>query len=354
MNRTTLSQAALLLAILITAAVSAASLSAEPADLSGITVCLDPGHGGLDPGATNGAFALYESHINLDVSYRLKALLEGDGAEVVLTRYDNDTYLTNADRYTYCNEQEATILVSVHTNSVTYEDWDGSMALYAPSRDDDLARAIHEVMYPFLRDTAPAGVAEFRDYGIDNFASGVLFKCNMPAAMMEPLFMSHPAEAALLVYPLYSDYADPDAPTPNPFCAVNVCRRGQIAEAIHLGVLNYFGAGGEPGETPEMHVAAVEMSYIQRKAANFVTSVVTAADSGGDPVSGAAVAHTFTLPDGSIVIQTGTTGDDGTAAFKVRSRLSGLYKSTVTSISKTGWLYDPASNTQTSAILILP
>lgn len=342
MNRITLLQAAALLVILIAAAFSAASISAEPTGLNGITVCLDPGHGGSDPGAVNAAFALHESDINLDVSFGLQSLLEEAGAEVVLTRTD-DTYLTNADRYTFCNEQEATILVSVHTNSVTYEDWDGSMALYAPSRDADLARAIHEEMYPFLRDTAPAGVEDFRDHGIDNFASGVLFKCNMPAAMMEPLFMSHPAEAALLVEPIYGD----DAST----CSTDfACRRGQIAKAIYLGIENYFG----DEETPDMHVAAIEMTYKQRKATNFVTSQVTVQDSGGAPVAGATVAHTFTLPNGSSSVQTAVTSDDGATAFKVRSGLSGPYKSAVTSISKTGWLYDPADNLETSEILLVP
>ena len=35
--------------------------------LSGVKVCLDPGHGGTDPGAVNVDFGLEESDINLDV-----------------------------------------------------------------------------------------------------------------------------------------------------------------------------------------------------------------------------------------------------------------------------------------------
>ena len=44
----------------------------------------------------------------------------------VMTRTGDD-YLGNSDRYTFCNAEEATILISVHTNSVVNPDWDGSM-----------------------------------------------------------------------------------------------------------------------------------------------------------------------------------------------------------------------------------
>ena len=105
-------------ALLVVAAALTAPTSVAEGKLAGIKVCVDPGHGGSDPGAVNVEFGLQESAINLDVAYGLKSLLERDGAEVVLTR-EGDDYKTNADRYTYCNEQQATILVSVHTNSVT-------------------------------------------------------------------------------------------------------------------------------------------------------------------------------------------------------------------------------------------
>lgn len=90
--------------------------------LTGKTICLDPGHGGTDPGAVNEAYGLHEADINLDVAYGLKALLEGAGARVHMTRIDADSYLINSDRYTYCNGTLSDILVSIHTNSVT-ESW---------------------------------------------------------------------------------------------------------------------------------------------------------------------------------------------------------------------------------------
>jgi N-acetylmuramoyl-L-alanine amidase len=339
-----LSKSLVLLALLLMGVLFSIPASKASGNLAGVKICLDPGHGGSDPGAVNENFNLHESEINLDVANGLKHLLEDDGAEVVLTRID-DSYKTNSDRYTFCNDEQATILVSVHTNSVTDPTWDGSMALYAPSRDPDLARAIHDEMYPFLRDTAPDQGA-FRDFGIGNFASGVLFKCNMPAAMMEPLFMSHPAEAALLVESIY----DPITGELSSGCEELSCRRGEIAQAIYLGIHNYYG----DESTPTMHVAAIDMSSKQRRDTFFIYSQVIVQDIAANPVPGASVAHTFTFPDGSKLINTGITGDDGAVIFKVRSEQAGQYESAVTSISKTGWVYDPVNNLETSEMLTVP
>ena len=202
-------------------------------------------------------------------------------------------------------------------------------------------------MYPFLRDTAPAGVAEFRDFGLDNFASGVLFKCDMPAAMMEPLLMSHPAEAALLITPVMSD---PTAGTINEDCNDYSCRRGQIAQAIFQGTLNYFSNQSAAA----MHVAAIDMFYEQKRAMYFVNSVVTIHDSTGQPVSFAEVAIKFEQPDGSPTVYTAVTGGDGSAVFRIRSKATGTYQSTVTGVAKSGWNYDSAANAESSAQLIIP
>ena len=206
--------------------------------LSGYKICLDPGHGGSDPGAIydDGTTYLEEADINLDVAYGLKTLLGADGAEVVMTRTD-DSSRSNDDRYTFANESGADILVSVHTNSVIYASWDGSLGLYAPMDAPALARAIYDVMYPYLRDRAP-DPDNFTGFGLDRFASGVLFKSDMPAAMMEPLFMSNPAEADWLRVTIHLVDDEGNPTIPNLGCSD--CRRAQIAQAIHDGIVSYF------------------------------------------------------------------------------------------------------------------
>ena len=51
-------------------------------------VCLDPGHGGSDPGARSRDGRTVESALTLDVARRVRALLAADGFDVQLTRYD--------------------------------------------------------------------------------------------------------------------------------------------------------------------------------------------------------------------------------------------------------------------------
>ena len=341
------------LATLLSILVFGAPTSTATGSLVGAKICIDPGHGGTDPGAINGEFSLEEKEINLDVSYGLKALLEREGAEVVMTR-EGDEARTNSDRYTFCNNEQATILVSVHTNSVTDASWDGSLSLWGPSADPALAQAIHDVLYPLLRDTAPAEVEDFRDFGVDRFASGVLFKCDMPAAMMEPLFMSNTYEAELLVGRIYDD---PEAGDFSQGCEDFTCRRGQIAQAIHEGVVSYFDTTGPtpaPGPQESMHVAAIDMRSQKKGSIFFIYTQVTIQDSNGHPVTSAVVSVTTARPDGSRVFTTGTTGEDGSVTLKLRSDQPGTYESTVTNVSKAGWTYDESSNAETTETLRVP
>jgi N-acetylmuramoyl-L-alanine amidase len=324
-----------LVVLLLAALVASPSQATGP--LSGVKVCLDPGHGGSDPGAVNEAFGLYESVINLDVSYALKGLLEGEGAAVVMTRYD-DSYLTNSDRYTFCNAEQATILVSVHTNSIDDNWHDGAMGLYVHEDDKALAKAIHETMYPLLRGTLPIDLqANFVDFGLVRFNSGVLLKSDMPAALMEPLFMSNTYEAGLLV-----DTIDGGN------CPGLSCRRGQIAQALHQGILHYFDTLGN------MHIAAVEMWAASKGPSTFVYTRVTIHDEQGTPVLGAMVSLETTQPQGPVVSQTGMTGADGTVTFQLRAKASGTYESTVTGVTMSGWTYTPGANVESGETLTVP
>jgi N-acetylmuramoyl-L-alanine amidase len=317
-------------------AASVASPSWATGSLSGVKVCLDPGHGGSDPGAVNEAFGLYESVINLDVSFALKGLLEGDGAEVVMTRTD-ETYLENSDRYTFCNDEQATILVSVHTNSIDNNTSDGSMGLYVHEDDKALAGAIHETMYPKLLDALPPEhQIDFVDFGLVRYNSGVMLKSDMPAAMMEPLFMSNEYEAGLLQQGIEGA------------CADLSCRRGQIAQALHQGILHYFDTLGK------MHVESVEMWFGDKGPSTFVYTEVTIYDGDDNPVSGAVVSLETTQPKGPVASQTGMTGGDGTVTFQLRAKGSGTYEATVTDVSMSGWDYDIGANEMVGATLILP
>lgn len=62
----------------------------ESGQLSGYVIALDAGHGGYDGGAVGRVSGTAEKGLNLDVAQRLKAILEAQGARVVMTRTDDN------------------------------------------------------------------------------------------------------------------------------------------------------------------------------------------------------------------------------------------------------------------------
>jgi N-acetylmuramoyl-L-alanine amidase len=205
--------------------------------LSGRSICLDAGHGGSDPGAVHGG--IEEQAINLDVALYLEAAFSADGADVTMTRISEEQTLSSRDRYSTCNDAGSDILISIHTNAASNADLDGTMTIYFHEDDRVLAGFLQTSMYGSLSANAP--VTPFVDFGLKKDALGVLLKSGMPAATVESVLMSNAAEIELLQIDMEH-------------CG-GTCRRGQIAEAIRTGVLQYFAnvdaapPGGDGGGT---------------------------------------------------------------------------------------------------------
>lgn len=83
--------------------------------LKGISILLDPGHGGADPGAV-GPTGLKESDTNLRVARYLRDLLRADGAEVKMTR-EKDTALSLGERVAMAEKLKPDLFVSIHHNA---------------------------------------------------------------------------------------------------------------------------------------------------------------------------------------------------------------------------------------------
>jgi N-acetylmuramoyl-L-alanine amidase len=80
-------------------------------------VFIDPGHGGIDPGAfISSSTNLKESDIVFNISTNLASLLEKYGVQVVMSR-TNDVYVGLTDRTLMANEAQAQIYISIHVNS---------------------------------------------------------------------------------------------------------------------------------------------------------------------------------------------------------------------------------------------
>ena len=82
-----------------------------------IVVVLDPGHGGIDSGATSRSGVL-EKALVLDFALALQAAIDSDPRfEVLLTR-DDDRFLPLGERVAFAREKDARLFISIHADAV--------------------------------------------------------------------------------------------------------------------------------------------------------------------------------------------------------------------------------------------
>jgi N-acetylmuramoyl-L-alanine amidase len=92
--------------------------SSGSAPLSGITIMLDPGHGGSDTGAIGPLGAKYaEKDINLKTALKLRDELKALGAKVLMTR-TSDVYVSLSNRLTASRNSKPDMFLSIHANSM--------------------------------------------------------------------------------------------------------------------------------------------------------------------------------------------------------------------------------------------
>lgn len=118
-------------------------------------IVLDPGHGGLDNGAS--VAGVDEDTLNLKISFALKEELESRGATVYMTRTDdqdmtkrNYNYSKQDDMYLRALQIDAyqpDLFLSIHLNSSTSSAWGSQVFYYKKSEDGKrLANCIHDQM----------------------------------------------------------------------------------------------------------------------------------------------------------------------------------------------------------------
>ena len=102
------------------------------------TIVLDAGHGGHDSGAS-GPTGLQEKELVLDVTRRVKKLVEDQlGLKVLLTR-DADFFVALRDRTSFANRERADLFVSIHANAHRQAATDGVETYFLSSEATDSA-----------------------------------------------------------------------------------------------------------------------------------------------------------------------------------------------------------------------
>jgi uncharacterized YceG family protein len=196
-----------------------------PGRLTGRSIVLDAGHGGVDTGARfrfDDGFRLDEKNVTLDIARRLGELLRLEGATVYLTRCDDQTVSLDK-RAVIANRWSADLMVSLHLNASDRPATNGTEIFYLSRPSRVLANYVRGTFtLPGIWTTLNRHAA-LADRGIGARRFSILVYSQVPTVLTESLYMSNPAEAAALRH-----QHGPRS------------RREQIARGHLRGILNYF------------------------------------------------------------------------------------------------------------------
>ena len=166
------------------------------ADLTGVTVLLDVGHGGVDGGASatdaNGT-TWKESDVNLMLANQLKLELESMGATVLLNRYDNSAIDINA-RQKDLLKKSPDICIAIHQNSYSSEKVGGFDSMYFTSWSHLLAKYIRT-------NTQNSGIyaKTWLRWSVSYF---MMRQTVCPVVLTENGYMTNPDDLAAMVDPV--------------------------------------------------------------------------------------------------------------------------------------------------------
>lgn len=211
-------------------------------DLSGLTVMLDPGHGGNSLGAVGANPNYPEKRINLDLALKTAQILEDLGATVVMTR-NSDVYLTLDERVELCRQYKPDIFISMHHNWADAVNVHGTDSFYFMPFSKSIAGTIYNRVAAYYESSLyPGSSPSTYLRGVQYYPFAVTRHWYCPSTLVEYGFMSNSHELQKLI--------DPDIQWN--FARATV--RGIIDYVVRYGTVTYAGetAGQyDPGNTPE-------------------------------------------------------------------------------------------------------
>jgi len=173
--------------------------NADLAVLSGKTIAIDAGHGGVDDGAKWHGFE--EKNINLAIATKLAAVLEANGVTTILTREQDIDYYTKGKggkrndllkRAEIIENSGASLYLSIHCNAIKGVNWSGAQVFYNPGNQEN--KQLAEIMQQALKKFPPGNKRQAKqDSDI------ILLKSvTIPGVLIEAGFISNPTEAQQL------------------------------------------------------------------------------------------------------------------------------------------------------------
>lgn len=143
---------------------------------------------------TQGAFTgIPEYSLNLNVSLKLKDELESRGYQVVMTRTDNDTAISNKERAEYAAAQGAEICVRIHANGSDSGNSSGALAM-SPSESNPYVSSLYEDSNQLSWDILDSycSVTGFTNWGVQytDTMTGINWS-SIPVTILEMGFMTN-------------------------------------------------------------------------------------------------------------------------------------------------------------------
>jgi N-acetylmuramoyl-L-alanine amidase len=164
-----------------------------------IVVCIDPGHGGKDPGKLAGsAQHKNEKHIALAIALKLGAYLSEriEGLSVIYTRTD-DSSVSLEERVELANKKKADYFISIHCNAHPSSKVSGTQT-HIHSHDFKASRALAlriEKEFSTRGGRHSQGIRSARDRGQNLY---VVQYTDMPSVLIEAGYLTNPQEEKYL------------------------------------------------------------------------------------------------------------------------------------------------------------
>ena len=167
-----------------------------PEDIFSGTIVVDAAHGGRDRGyvCPNG---LSEADLNLAVAEELAQILPAH--EILLTRSD-DEKISPTDRAVVANEAGAKMVVSIHHAAHHSPTANGTASFYFERLGYQSHRGRMAATYIQRGLSRALGTCDIGEFGR---SYGILRETNIPAIMLEPLFLTNPENLELASDPYY-------------------------------------------------------------------------------------------------------------------------------------------------------
>lgn len=168
-------------------------------------ILLDPGHGGMDGGASS-KDGLLEKNINLEIGLKTKELLENEGYKVLMTREEDKWLCTEGgtirkrkledleSRYRMKNESGCDMFLSIHLNHFTQTKYYGAQVWYG---DNDKSKSLARLLQKSFKENLDNNNERLEKPAKNSYRilkdSG-----NMPVVIAECGFLSNVEEAKKL------------------------------------------------------------------------------------------------------------------------------------------------------------